>query len=654
MRSESSRLGLLLCLSLLASIRAAAGAAPPPVFAIVGARITPVSGPVLESGTVVLRGGLIESVGSGVAVPADARIIDGAGLSVYPGIFDGQSRTGIPAQHLTGASAGERPAVRGGGRGGSQAEPAPAPTGNLNADVRAAAILAPFGAAGDAARNGGICTVLAAPARGVIAGQGAVVNLTEDRDRAVIKPDATLHVSFDSSSFGRFPGALMGKFAFLRQSLLDAGRQAEAWRIYNENPAGLKRPEMTPALQSLQPALQGRLPVVFPATNDAEAERALAFSRELSLSPILFGLTQVDRVSPLLAGTPVILSARFPEAPPEPASEIPEAVRVLRRRAAAPAIAGRLHQLGARFCFSSDGLSPSDFLKNVRKAAGAGLPRDAAIRALTLSAAEIFGVERQLGSLDPGKIANIVVSRGDILDENSRITHVFVDGELYEPPARPAATAPGGERPVGAEGRWNFTVRDRQGVLVLRQMGESLTGTWESGDDRGEIEQGRVSGRNVSFTVHPIVDGERLPVKVTATLEGDVLKARATGGGEEVEFEARREAPAGRDARPAASPVAGKWSFTALGRQVLLDLSTAGELLTGTYESEMNRGRIEQGRVLSSRVSFVIKMIRDGQEIPINFTGEVQGDTLTGKASAAGRELEFKATRIPPDKKDDR
>jgi imidazolonepropionase-like amidohydrolase len=159
------------------------------------------------------------------------------------------------------------------------------------------------------------------------------------------------------------------------------------------------------------------------------------------------GATESGKVAAELQAqkVPVLLSLNFPARPAETDNE--EALRLLKRRVEAPKCAGQLAQAGVPFVFGSAGASPQDFVKNAGRSVKAGLAPETALRALTLSAAELLGVDQQLGSIEPGKVANLVVTDGDLFNEKTRVRHVFVDGKLYAgasaAPAAAATTAAG-------------------------------------------------------------------------------------------------------------------------------------------------------------------------------------------------------------------
>ncbi|HVF67094.1 MAG TPA: hypothetical protein VM914_05505, partial [Pyrinomonadaceae bacterium] len=218
------------------------GGAGVSAYALTGARIVPVSGPAIERGTVVVRDGLIEAVGASVSAPPDARVIDGSGLTVYPGIIDANTTLAIPRP---------TPTPGGGGGGGfglfGQTAPSavspnsPQPPG-LQPELLAADILRPGGAEIEAARNAGITAAQTAPRGNVFLGQSAVINLWGDSpQQMLVRSPVAVYVGLTPLGQGQYPGSLMGVLSSVRQMLLDARRYKEANEIYERSPRGLRR-----------------------------------------------------------------------------------------------------------------------------------------------------------------------------------------------------------------------------------------------------------------------------------------------------------------------------------------------------------------------------------------------------------------------------
>ena len=397
----------------------------PYTYAIIGARIVPVSGAAIDNGTVVFSGGVISAVGGNVAVPAGAITIAGKGLSVYPGLIDLGSSAGLEPPAIARA---ENPQTT------EDVERVKRDT-LLRAHLRAADHLNPAASALSKSAEAGITAILATPGSDGIRGQSALVltslgndlpqigALADDRRGGlVVRTPVALHVGTADSPAGgnAYPNSLMGIIAFNRQAFLDAQWYQQA-----------KHRPHSAALEAMQPALAGRMPVAFRASTAREVLRALEMAKAFKLDPIITAARQVEEVTAELkaANARVIYSLNFPTRRPSLAPDADEALSVLRERANAPKGPAVLDKAGVLFAFESGGLSDAkDFLKNAQKVVANGLSKDAALKALTLHAATIAGAGDRLGSLERGKIANLLVTEGDLFDEKTAVKHVFVNG----------------------------------------------------------------------------------------------------------------------------------------------------------------------------------------------------------------------------------
>ena len=442
---------------------AAAGlvtADPPSRVAIRDARVYTVSGPVLEKATVLIKDGLIEAVGENIPIPAGVTVIDGTGRNVYPGLIDALSTWGIAE-----LAAPVPPA--GGGRGGAQpapTTPAPATTAtppparargpedrpNTFTWVKAADLVKPSDSRIETARSAGFTTAVTFPRQGILAGHGAVINLAgENGGDMVVDPSAGLYTTLTTGGFASFPGSLMGAMAYLRQIWIDAAYYKAAKEGYAKDPVAIARPSYDRALEGLLEAHR----LLIPATSRVQIDRMLRFGAEFKTPFVLYGGHEAFRAADDLkkARVPVILNVKWPakerESDPE---EIPS-LRTLQLRDKAPTTPAVLAAAGVPFAISSEGLdTPKDILKALKKSIDVGLKPADAIRALTLSAAEIYGVASRLGSIDKGKIANLTVVKGDLFDEKSKLEMVFIDGKKYLPaPEAPAPPRPTGGAPAG-------------------------------------------------------------------------------------------------------------------------------------------------------------------------------------------------------------
>jgi imidazolonepropionase-like amidohydrolase len=426
------------CLTAAAAVFVAVpGADAPHVYAIKGARIVTAAGAPLASGTIVIRNGLIEAVGADATAPAGAVVIEGGGLTAYPGLIDMGNSAGLDVPTNQ-----QRPE---GVRTMEDAERWKR-TQIFRPDLEAADRLRADSADLSRLASTGVTSVLATPPGFVVKGQSALVNVTGPVDEPqignvgdyrhglqIVRTPVALHVEFPPSVSGDgYPASLIGAIAFVRQSFLDAQHQQLVTQRYEKvKGSAMPRPAYDPALEALQPALAGRLPVAFEADAARQIVRALDIAQEFKLDPVITGGREADHVAADLKarGAPVIYSLNFPVRSPMLAPDADEPLSQLRTRANAPKVPSLLDKAGVQFAFSSSGLrEPRDFLRNAARAVKDGLSRDAAVRALTIGAARIAGAADRIGSIERGKIANIIVTDGDLFEEKTRIRHVFVDG----------------------------------------------------------------------------------------------------------------------------------------------------------------------------------------------------------------------------------
>ncbi len=410
-----------------------------PVIAIRGAHVITGTGTDLAAGTVIVRNGLIEDVGATAAIPPGATIIDGTGLTVYPGFIDGVSTWGI-------ASAAPPPATNTGASASPQTpSPQPATPAQPRAHgpedrpqtyayERAADLVVPTDSRLEAARAAGFTSAATFPNRGIVEGLGAMVDLAGEhgRDMVVAQPLGEQIVLRTGSGRAGFPASLMGNIAYVRQLHLDEQQAAEAQKIYTAHPQGTERPEYDHNLTALQESPR----LLLPADEEQQIDRMLAFAQELKSPVVLYGLHEAfRRVDELKAAkVPIFISLKWPEKPRDgDPHEVPN-YRDLLLRDQAPAVPGLLAKAGVKFGFFSDGLATAPELKKaVKKALDAGLSSADAVKALTLNTAEIYGVADRMGSVEKGKIANLVVTKGDIFEDKPNIQYVFIDGREFRP-----------------------------------------------------------------------------------------------------------------------------------------------------------------------------------------------------------------------------
>jgi imidazolonepropionase-like amidohydrolase len=496
----------------------------PQYFAIRGAKVVPVSGPSVENATIVVSRGLITAVGKDVAIPPEAWIIDGKGLIVYPGLVDSFTDVGIPAA---------APASGEGGPRGSQERARGPEDRPFSTPWRSAADEASLSDKRiETWRSAGFTTVVSAPKGGIFPGQAAVLNLAGERaGHLVVKSPVAIPVAFQTSGGfgGGFPNSIMGVLAYVHQVWLDTEWSTKALAAYEKNPRSMARPGYDRTAAALANALENHALVLIPANNSVQLRRALELVDRWHVNGVIYGGQMAYEVAAEIAAKklPVLVNLKWPEAEKDADPEDKPSLRTLQFRDRAPSSAAALAKAGVKFAFYSGGITaPKDTLKAAKKSIDAGLSPDAALRALTLSPAEIFGVADRLGSIENGKIANLVVADGDLFEEKTKIKMVFVDGHRFEvrEPEKPK------EPPKGdITGKWKLSYTTPDGPeestadLSMEKDG-TISGTITSKRGTASIITGYLSVDKFSFTINIPIQGSPADVTFTGTFEGTSLK----------------------------------------------------------------------------------------------------------------------------------
>ncbi len=443
------------------------------VYAIRNARIVQGPGRVIERGTVVVRDGLIAAVGAGIPVPFDARIIEGDSLVIYAGFIDGLCNAGVakPAEEGKPEKV-ERPGDPPNDRAGIQPE----------RDVRM--MLDPNDPTLDSLRRVGFTVAHVVPRGGMLPGTGAIVSFAgKAPGEMVLRGAASLAARFQPASGGVYPATDMAIMAKWRQLYREAARRKGNGILYTADPDGLQRPKYDPVLEAFFAVIDAKMPVLFQTESALDLRRALQLRDDLGFPIVIAGLKEGFAVGDLLksARVPLFLSLDLPRAKNDPAigmvsedsaiaiddtashgthgksfflngrrtfsfKDVTDEERWLRKRqqeirGAFQETPARLYREGVRFGFSSLGAKPGEIQENIRHMIAAGLPKDAALAALTVDAATMLGLERTHGTIDKGKVANLVITSGDYFDERSQVRYLFVDGTMfaYEPKTNVAA-----------------------------------------------------------------------------------------------------------------------------------------------------------------------------------------------------------------------
>ena len=386
-------------------------------FAITNARIVTVSGAAIENGTIVIQNGKITAVGANVTIPAGAERIEGRGLSVFPGMIDAGTNMGLVEVSL-------------GIPGSVDAQEA----GDMNANAKAIWAINPHSTHINIARVNGITSVMSFPVGGVISGQSAVINLwgSTQAEMAVV-PTFGLVINFPRiSTFGGFGQQPVDfneavkrrdqRLDDLKKIFKDAEGYARVKEAYAKDKT-LPPPVNDLKMEAMIPYTRGEKPVIFTAERERDIRGIVKFVEETRVKGIILGGQDAWKVADGLKRNNIsVIYTNIYNLPVQD----DDAYDYL---FSAPA---KMAQAGVKFCISTgnDGAEVRDLPYHAGLAGAYGLSKDEALKSVTLYPAQILGVADRLGSIEVGKIANVVVTDGDILEPRTNIKYLFINGRL--------------------------------------------------------------------------------------------------------------------------------------------------------------------------------------------------------------------------------
>jgi imidazolonepropionase-like amidohydrolase len=405
---------LVLLLVLVPFIHASDNIPSPPQakpIALKGATIHPVSGPDIPSGTIVFDQGKITALGPDAPIPDDAEVIDATGKHIYPGLISANSVLGLIEI------------------GAARATVDIAESGAINPNARAATSINPDSELIPVARANGILTAHAVPEGGLISGQSAVIRMDGwTPDEMTVRSPAAMHLRWPELTINRNPRARKSPKDQQKdidkavKQIRDSFQIARSyWQARKSGTPGFKSDLRW---EALMPVFEGKLPLFVHANTVAEIEAVLAWAKEAQLKIVLVGGQEAWRMASQLKenDTPVIITLST-ALPPRRDDGYDSTF----------GNAAKLQEAGVRFCMAMNGRnSEAPHERNLpyeaSMASAFGLPKEEALKAVTLYPAQLLGIDDQLGSLQPGKAATLIVTNGDPLDFPTQVEAAYIDG----------------------------------------------------------------------------------------------------------------------------------------------------------------------------------------------------------------------------------
>jgi imidazolonepropionase-like amidohydrolase len=504
-------------------------------IAIKNATITITPGKTITNGTILIKNGLIEAVGTNVNIPKEAQVILADSLFIYPGFIDGASTAGV----------------------GKFADPEkPANYNPANPSDEMAGIT-PWRNVMDVYdnknnqiydwRKSGFTIAQIVPEGGMISGKTAVVVFGNQSSTNILSQNSALAVRFQGArgSSRAYPGTPLGIMAKFRDVYKNTELSSRHSKLFASN-AGLNRPEINKTYEALYPVVDKNIPVMFEVSDDIEIRRALSLQKENGFRLILVGVSNVEKVTNEIkaANASVLLSLKLPDDKVTKAKmeELSEEMQARTKR-----IQDAYHNLlkqasfleaaGIPFGFTSMGAKSGDTFKNLRVMAENGLTENTALAALTINNAKILGIQKFAGTLEKGKLANMVILTAPLLDEETQVKYVVADGFMFDYEVKVKKNGNGEKNgnngSIAIDGFWEYTsdtpAGSSSGTLEIKKEGDSYKGTITydnpagGGQASSEMKNISLSGTNLSFSFDVAAGGMSLVVNVSGEVSGDQI-----------------------------------------------------------------------------------------------------------------------------------
>ncbi len=515
---------------LFASASLAEPPQPPPFSAITNARVVTGTGTTLEGATVLIADGLIEDVGTGLEVPADAWVVDGTGLTVYPGLIDGLTDLGQEAESGGGGERG------GGGPGGGLPELLGPEDRPKTTPWKSVADLLSDEAAVKKWRDAGFTAAVSAPAQGIFAGQAGLIHLGDSGGaERLLASELAQRINLERGGFGSFPSSLMGTLFYVKQLISDARHYTESKSLYASAPGGRERPTYDRALEALQRTLESDARFLLPGHLGREIDRALILQSQHEIPTLLYGAQGAyARTDELAAsGIPVLVSLNWPEEKKDRDPDADISLRTHYHQRMAPTTPAALAAAGVDFGFYSDGLAtPSEVFGAVRKAIDAGLSEADALAALSSGPARIYGVDNRIGTIEKGKIANLLLASAAPWAEDVEVEAIWVDGHRYQERKSTEEFEPPS---ADVSGTWELTLNTPGGAREITATVDMDDEGKVSGEIEGQtgttaMDEGRMSADLLRFKTTRSMGGREMTASWSLTIDGESASGAMSAG----------------------------------------------------------------------------------------------------------------------------
>lgn len=480
--------------------------------------------------SIVIRKGIIESITSSNNYPKDAIVISADSLYAYPAFIDAGSHTAYPKSDKK-----ERPkdVSNPGEPGYSRAGITPEATVHDHLKLDDGSV--------DKMRKAGFAVSHVLPRGRMLSGNGSVILLKEDESIPYIKKNTSMYGTFQSAQGRVFPSTVIAVMTRHRELFKQAEYAKKYEAQYASNPVGLDRPAYPEQIQALYPVLDKSMPLFFRAEKTLDISRALTLNKDLKSKMIL---TEVKQLGPNMSkiksgNVPLLLSLDLPESMKEEKDStkvITEKQQKLidRKKEAIMEyqnLAIECKKNNIPFSFSFLDTKPGDLTKKVEILVKNGMSKDDILKALTSDAAEILGISNITGSVETNKLANIIITDGELFEKGSNIVYTVVEGKMYKQEVKKKKKVTGDkDAKVDIAGTWEIVAKipgeEQNAKIKITKDGDGYKGVLVD-DEEGEeytLENIELSGNSLSFSMTITEQGMSLEMETSAIIEGESME----------------------------------------------------------------------------------------------------------------------------------
>ena len=507
-------------------------------------------GTTLPSTSIVIKDGLITGMGSGIPAPYDAKVIDADSMYVYAAWIDAAGHAGLPK-----ADEGDRPKVKNPGK-------PPNDVAGITPQHKAADLIKYDDKSIKEMREAGYGYAHVLPRGRMLPGVGAIITTGDGGREHMLLQDQTGMYSQLRSARGVFPNTVIGVMSKYRDLYKNAQLAASYESTYSKRPTGLQRPSASKELAALGPVVSNGMPVYFRAEKVRDILKVLTLQEELGFDLVLTDARQADKVLPQLKSKniPILLSLELPkeikddekkgknksdnsknggdnteiakskkEAEKDTSDPLKAAFdkRKMEAYAAYESQAAEVAKAGVPFAFSTISTKPKETAANIQRMMKRGLTADQALAALTTTAAKLTGLSNVAGTVEKGKLGNLIICDKPYFDEKSKIKYMLVDGKVYEYEEKKKKKSDGSDT-GDLSGTWSYVLeipgQESAGTMVIEKDGDSYLVKLDSSEEPGDFEDAfdvDMDGSTLSFGLNVDDSGMTLNITSEMTFEGD-------------------------------------------------------------------------------------------------------------------------------------